>query len=47
MRKLLLNSTAIASVAAITASLTAVTASVALADVSISAFTDFKYMSRS
>ena len=47
MRKLLLNSTTIASVAAITASITAVTASVAIADVSISAFTDFKYMSRS
>jgi hypothetical protein len=47
MRKLLLNSTAIASVAAITASITAVTASVALADVSISAFTEFTYTSRS
>jgi len=47
MRKLLLNSTAIASVAAITASITAVTASVAVADVSISAFTEFKYSSRS
>jgi len=47
MRKLLLNSTAIASVAAITASITAVTASVAVADVSISAFTEFKYTSRS
>jgi len=35
------------SVAAITASLTAVTASVALADVSISAFTEFKYQSTS
>jgi hypothetical protein len=44
MRKLLLNSTAIASVAAITASMTA---SVAIADVSISAFTEFKYESRS
>jgi len=40
MRKLLLNSTAIATVAALTAS-------AALADVSISAFTEFKYMSRS
>jgi len=40
MRKLLLNSTAIATVAALTAS-------VAVADVSISASTEFKYMSRS
>jgi len=40
MRKLLLNSTAIATVAALTAS-------VAVADVSISAVTEFKYMSRS
>jgi len=40
MRKLLLNSTAIATVAALTAS-------VAVADVSISAGTEFKYMSRS
>jgi len=40
MRKLLLNSTAIATVAALTAS-------VAVADVSISATSEFKYMSRS
>jgi len=47
MRKLLINSTAIATVAAITASVTALTASVAVADVSISATTEFKYISRS
>jgi len=47
MRKLLINSTAIATVAAITASVTALTASVAVADVSISASTEFKYISRS
>ena len=40
MRKLLLNSTAIATVAALTAS-------VAVADVSISAATELKYKSRS
>jgi len=47
MRKLLLNSTAIATVAALTASVAALTASVAVADVSISASTEFKYSSRS
>jgi hypothetical protein len=47
MRKLLINSTALATVAALTASVTALTASVAVADVSISASTEFKYISRS
>jgi len=47
MRKLLINSTALATVAALTASVTAITASVAVADVSISAGTEFKYISRS
>jgi len=47
MRKLLLNSTAIATVAALTASVAVITASVAVADVSISAATEFKYKSRS
>ena len=47
MRKLLINSTALATVAALTAGITTLTASVAVADVSISASTEFKYISRS